>query len=150
MSETDREEFLSSFRHPDGRTRIGFCVMGGAFAEGIDLKQESLIGAIIVGTGLPGISMENELLRRYFDEQGRDGFGYAYTYPGMNNVLQAAGRVIRTVQDKGVIVLLDRRFLTGRYRALFPREWDRVSAVNIWTIGKELEAFWGEGEKDNS
>ena len=150
MSETDREEFLSSFRHPDGRTRIGFCVMGGAFAEGIDLKQESLIGAIIVGTGLPGISMENELLRRYFDEQGRDGFGYAYTYPGMNNVLQAAGRVIRTVHDKGVIVLLDRRFLTGRYRALFPREWDRVSAVNIRTIGKELEAFWGEGEKDNS
>lgn len=146
MQEADREAFLSAFRHPDGRTRIGFCVMGGAFAEGIDLKYESLIGAIIVGTGLPGISMENELLRRYFDERGRDGFNYAYMYPGMNNVLQAAGRVIRTADDRGVIVLLDRRFLSSRYRALFPREWDRVSQVNVRTVGEELRKFWGEEE----
>ncbi len=146
MREADREEFLSAFRHPDGRTRIGFCVMGGAFAEGIDLKHESLIGAIIVGTGLPGISMENELLRQYFDERGRDGFHYAYTYPGMNNVLQAAGRVIRTADDRGVIVLLDRRFTASRYRALFPREWDRVSCVDVRSIGKELAKFWDEGK----
>ena len=149
MSEADRENFLSAFQHPDGTTRIGFAVMGGAFAEGIDLKKESLIGAIIVGTGLPGISLDNDLLRSYFDERGRDGFNYAYQYPGMNNVLQAAGRVIRTVNDRGVIVLLDRRFLSGRYRALFPREWDRVSSVNIRNIRKELDAFWdgGEGNK---
>ncbi|MGI5990222.1 MAG: ATP-dependent DNA helicase [Lachnospiraceae bacterium] len=142
MSEADREEFLAAFRHPDGTTRIGFCVMGGAFAEGIDLKNESLIGAIIVGTGLPGISMENELLRRYFDERGKDGFSYAYRYPGMNNVLQAAGRVIRTRDDRGVIVLLDRRFLGTDYRALFPREWDRVSRVDIGSAGEALRQFW--------
>lgn len=98
--------------------------MGGIFGEGIDLKNEQLIGAIVVGTGLPQISNEREILMGYFEKRLGAGFGYAYRYPGMNKVLQAAGRVIRTVEDVGVIELLDERFLQSEYRALFPREWE--------------------------
>ena len=121
---------------------IGFCVLGGIFSEGIDLKEDSLIGAIIVGTGLPQVGYEREILKGYFDARGDNGFDYAYRFPGMNKVLQAAGRVIRTSDDVGVIVLLDERFLQPSYRALFPREWDRFDAVNHSNISYRIERFW--------
>ena len=121
---------------------IGFCVLGGIFSEGIDLKEDSLIGAIIVGTGLPQVGYEREILKGYFDARGDNGFDYAYRFPGMNKVLQAAGRVIRTSDDVGVIVLLDERFLQPSYRALFPREWDRFDVVNHSNISYRIERFW--------
>lgn len=83
------------------KSLLGFCVMGGIFSEGIDLKHEALIGAAIVGTGLPMVCDEREILRQFYEERGMDGFAYAYQYPGMNKVLQAAGRVIRTQEDRG-------------------------------------------------
>ena len=126
------------------KSLLGFCVMGGIFSEGIDLKNDSLIGAIIVGTGLPQVCNERELLKNYFDAWGEDGFDYAYRYPGMNKVLQAAGRVIRTVDDFGIVVLLDERFLTGAYQRLFPREWEQFEVVTVDTVAKRVERFWNE------
>ncbi|MCI8800900.1 MAG: ATP-dependent DNA helicase [Lachnospiraceae bacterium] len=147
MSEEDREEFLNRFRRPeDGEERIliGFCVLGGIFSEGIDLKNDSLIGAVIVGTGLPQVNSEKEILKGYFDGSEESGFDYAYRYPGMNKVLQAAGRVIRTVEDVGVIALLDQRFLQFAYRRLFPREWEQFEVVTVDTVAKRVERFWDE------
>lgn len=121
---------------------IGFCVLGGIFSEGIDLRQDSLIGCIVVGTGLPQICNERELLKSHFDDEDGNGFDYAYRYPGMNKVLQAAGRVIRTAEDIGVVVLLDERFLGISYKRLFPREWSNYQVINNGTIGEALEDFW--------
>lgn len=124
------------------KSLVGFCVMGGIFSEGIDLTGESLIGACIVGTGLPQVCHEREILRRYYEEQGKNGFDFAYRYPGMNKVLQAAGRVIRTAEDEGVIVLLDDRFLSEESRVLFPREWSDCVVTNQRRFASQLEAFW--------
>ena len=118
--------------------------MGGIFSEGIDLKHDSLIGAIIVGTGIPQIGCERELLKNYFDAQGENGFDYAYRYPGMNKVLQSAGRVIRTAQDIGVVVLLDERFLEPQYKRMFPREWSQYEVVNVSQVSRKIESFWNE------
>ena len=126
------------------RMLIGFCIMGGIFGEGIDLKNDSLIGAIIVGTGLPQVCFERNILANYFDKAGNNGFDYAYRYPGMNKVLQSAGRVIRTAQDIGVVALLDERFLELQYRRMFPREWSQFETVNIDNISKKVEKFWNE------
>ena len=146
MSESDREAFLARFQREDGepqdRTLIGFCVLGGIFGEGIDLKNDSLIGAVIVGTGLPQVCFEREILKEYFDEDGENGFDYAYRYPGLNKVLQAAGRVIRTVEDVGIVALLDERFLQPAYRRLFPREWETFETVTVDTVSKRVERFW--------
>ena len=147
MTESDREEFLNRFRQPENgeeRILIGFCVLGGIFSEGIDLKNDSLIGAVIVGTGLPQVSSEKEILKGYFDGSAESGFDYAYRYPGMNKVLQAAGRVIRTVEDVGIIALLDQRFLQFAYRRLFPREWEQFEVVTVDTVAKRVERFWNE------
>lgn len=142
MSEEEREEFLSHFEESPDKTVIALCVLGGIFGEGIDLKQERLIGAVIVGTGLPMVCNENELFRNFFKESG---FSYAYQYPGMNKVLQAAGRVIRTIQDRGVILLLDERFLQQSYQALFPREWFPHYVVTQQSMQKHLQDFWAKG-----
>lgn len=143
MSEGEREWFLKLFDSFEcRRSLVGFCVNGGIFSEGIDLKDESLIGVIIVGTGLPMICRERELLRQFFDEHSRDGYSYAYVYPGMNKVLQAAGRVIRTETDRGVIELLDDRFLKAEYQRLFPREWDNYMRVSCDTVGENIKGFW--------
>ena len=107
-----------------------------------DLKEERLIGAIIIGTGLPQVNPEQEILKEYFDERGEGGFNYAYQYPGMNKVMQAAGRVIRTVKDKGVIALLDDRFLLPEYVALFPREWESYTVVNRFNVKQAVDGFW--------
>ena len=143
MSEEEREEFLGRFRSPDPeKTLIGFCAIGGIFAEGIDLKHDSLIGAIIVGTGLPMVTNERGLLKERYDMRDWNGFDYAYRYPGMNRVMQAAGRVIRTVHDVGIVVLLDDRFLTNSYRNLFPREWKHYETVSLQTVDYAVESFW--------
>ncbi len=142
MSELQREEFLSNFTSPREKTLVGFCVMGGIFAEGIDLKYEALIGVIVVGTGLPQISNEREILKDFYDRQERAGFAYAFRYPGMNKVLQAAGRVIRTSEDRGVILLLDERFLQQEYQALFPREWEGFQTVVLAQVREVVEGFW--------
>ena len=143
MSEEEREEFLDRFSYASAdQTLIGFCAIGGIFAEGIDLKHDSLIGAIIVGTGLPMVTNERKLLKDRYDTRGWDGFDYAYRYPGMNKVMQAAGRVIRTVEDVGIVALLDERFLTGSYRSLFPREWKNYTTVNLATVSDEIRGFW--------
>ncbi len=141
MTEAEKEEFLQRFEDTSG-TQAAFCVMGGIFSEGIDLKEERLIGTIIVGTGLPQICVEREILKGYFDEKEHNGFDYAYRFPGMNKVLQAAGRVIRTRQDKGVILLLDERFMESQYRALFPREWADIRRITVRDITKEVQDFW--------
>ena len=142
MSETMREEFLSHFQDTPVRTTVGLCVMGGIFGEGIDLKDSRLIGAVVVGTGLPMVCTQNELFRNYFDGKKGTGFNYAYRYPGMNKVLQAAGRVIRTATDRGAILLLDERFLQNSYQSLFPREWFPYDVVSAESIGKHLSDFW--------
>ena len=160
MNEQAREEFLNRFtgnencdlndliqmeiEMEDEKSLLGFCVMGGIFSEGIDLKNDSLIGAVIVGTGLPQVCNERELLKQYFDGWGENGFDYAYRYPGMNTVLQAAGRVIRTVDDFGIVALLDERFLTPAYQRLFPREWKHCEVVSVDRIGRRVERFWDE------
>lgn len=142
MTEQEREDFLEQFQENSQKSVVGLCVTGGVFSEGIDLKYNRLIGAIIIGTGLPMICNERQILRYFFDENGKNGYQYAYVYPGMNKVLQAAGRVIRTEQDEGVIVLLDQRFLTGEYRQLFPREWNQYAVVSQNNIENILDDFW--------
>lgn len=144
MKENDREEFLNSFTtsESDSNSVTGMCVLGGIFSEGIDLKADRLIGAIIVGTGLPMVCKERELLKKFFDIDGENGYDYAYKYPGMNKVLQAAGRVIRTQDDLGIVVLLDERFLQTNYLRLFPREWADFKVVNKDNISDQIEKFW--------
>ena len=146
MREAEREAFLQAFSGETSKRRggslVAFCVLGGIFGEGIDLKKEQLIGAVIVGTGLPQISNEREILMRYYDERAGAGFDYAYRFPGMNKVLQAAGRVIRTTEDVGVIELLDERFLKSDYRGLFPREWEQRRICNVNEVEQMLAEFW--------
>lgn len=149
MTEEDREEFLNHFTEGEKQTSlVGFCVMGGIFGEGIDLKRECLIGALIVGTGLPQICHEREILKRYYDAREMDGFAYAYQYPGMNKVLQSAGRVIRTDEDRGVILLLDERFGQPQYRSIFPREWEDYEFCTLQSVSGKLQRFWSESEKE--
>lgn len=142
MSEEEREKFLERFNENSQNTLIAFCVMGGIFGEGIDLKNEKLIGTIIVGTGLPQISNEKQILKEYYDDCGENGFDYAFRYPGINKVLQAAGRVIRTAEDYGVIILLDERFLQRNYEALYPREWNDRKICSINNVEKLVTDFW--------
>lgn len=142
MSEEEREGFLQAFENHPSDSLVAFCVLGGIFGEGIDLKAEQLIGAIIVGTGLPQIGNEREILKEYYDKKAGEGFDYAYRYPGMNKVLQAAGRVIRTIEDRGVIALLDERFLENSYLRLFPREWTKYQICNQQNVKKTALQFW--------
>lgn len=142
MSEAARDAFLMAFRQQREGTLLGFCVLGGVFSEGIDLKKDSLIGAAIVGTGLPQVGQERELLKRYFDVQGLSGFDYAYRFPGMNKVLQAAGRVIRTAEDVGLVLLLDERFLQESYKVLYPREWEQIEVMDCTNAAGKLAAFY--------
>ena len=142
MSETEREEFLDAFREENSKSLIGFCVLGSIFSEGIDLTGRRLIGVMIVGTGIPQICEERERIRAYFDRKGKKGYDYAYRYPGMNKVLQAAGRVIRTAEDTGTILLMDDRFLLRENQMLLPEEWDSYYEVNLYNYEKVLKQFW--------
>lgn len=149
MTELEREEFLEEFTEETEETLVGFCVMGGIFSEGIDLIGNRLIGAAVVGTGLPQVNCEREILKGYYDEKGEQGFDYAYRYPGMNKVLQAAGRVIRTKEDTGAILLMDERFLNRDYRNLFPREWNDACTCTLGNVEKHLQAFWDVSEEND-
>ena len=142
MTEAERESFLQEFQEDSEETLVGMCVMGGIFGEGIDLKKDRLIGALIVGTGLPMVCNEREILKHYYDIRRMDGFAYAYLYPGMNKVMQSAGRVIRTEEDRGVILLLDERFGQAQYRNIFPREWAGFETCTVRNVAARLEDFW--------
>ena len=142
MGEQEREKFLEEFDRNRDNSLVGFCVMGGVFSEGIDLTADRLIGAIIVGTGLPQVCNDREILKGYFYARGMRGFDYAYLYPGINKVLQSAGRVIRTETDRGIILLLDERFSQRQYRDSFPREWKNCQVCNAATLEDHLESFW--------
>ena len=142
MTENERNDFLQRFRQDNPKTLVGFAVMGGIFGEGIDLVGRRLSGAVVVGVGLPGISLERELIREYFAAAINAGFEYAYQYPGINRVLQAAGRVIRSETDRGVVLLIDQRYATFRYRSLLLEQWATIRVRNHRQLAKELEQFW--------
>ena len=143
MSYAEKESFLAEFKEDSGVLRLGFCVLGGSFSEGIDLPGSRLIGSIIVGVGLPGISNERNIMKEHFDNTRENGYDYAYTYPGMNRVLQAAGRVIRTEKDKGVVVLIDDRYATEQYKNMFPMQWREIKySHDAQNLAEIVKNFW--------
>ena len=143
LDDAARAAFLEQFSPSPTKTLLGFGVMGGIFGEGVDLVGDRLIGCAIVGVGLPQVNPRQEILRRYYDEAGGTGFDYAYRFPGMNKVLQAAGRVIRTSEDKGVVLLLDDRFARAEYTRLFPRHWHQLQYLRSTTeLEQQLATFW--------
>ena len=145
LDDAARAAFLAKFTPDPQKTLLGFGVMGGIFGEGVDLTGDRLIGCAIVGVGLPQVNPRQEILKRYYDEASGTGFDYAYRYPGMNKVLQAAGRVIRTQDDRGVVLLLDDRFTRSEYARLFPKHWvHRKYLRRTETLKTELEHFWAE------
>ena len=148
MDEEERENFLRAFEMGREKSLIGFGVLGGIFSEGIDLTNEKLIGTLIIGTGLPQVCNEREILKSYFDQKGLYGFDYAYRYPGMNKVLQAAGRVIRTEDDRGVILLLDERFQREKGKEIFPKEWADCERCQLDIVEEKIRLFW-EKQTDN-
>ena len=148
MDEEERENFLRAFEEGRENSLIGFGVLGGIFSEGIDLTNEKLIGTMIIGTGFPQVCNEREILKNYFDQKGLSGFDYAYRYPGMNKVLQAAGRVIRTEDDRGVILLLDERFQREKGKEIFPKEWADCERCRLDFVEEKIRLFW-EKQTDN-
>ena len=151
MDRKERQAFLDRFSEDNRRALLGFTVMGGIYAEGIDLTGRRLIGAIVIGVGLPQPTPENEAIREYYDDALEAGREYAYVYPGMNRVLQAAGRVIRTETDRGVVVLIDDRFSEPLYRRLMPNHWRGLKYVgDLPSLSHLLSRFWGAGGKDGA
>ena len=151
MDRKERQAFLDRFSEDNRRALLGFTVMGGIYAEGIDLTGRRLIGAIVIGVGLPQPTPENEAIREYYDDALEAGREYAYVYPGMNRVLQAAGRVIRTESDRGVVVLIDDRFSEPLYRRLMPNHWRGLKYVgDLPSLSHLLSRFWGAGGKDGA
>ncbi len=157
MTYAEREAFIASFTPDSTELLVGFCVLGGSFSEGVDLPGRCLIGTVIVGVGIPALSSERNIMREYYDETrtgddfetagGSEGYAYAYTYPGMTHVLQAAGRVIRRPEDYGVVVLLDDRYAAEPYLSLYPEHWEQVSAVeDASSLYEYLAAFWETAE----
>ncbi len=143
MSDKDRGKFIAAFQSEVTRSLAGFAVMGGVFGEGIDLVGERLVGAVVVGVGLPQLSLERDLIRGYFDQKNGLGFEYAYAYPGLNRVIQAAGRVIRSETDRGVVLLIDARFGEQRYRELLPGWWSVNRVRNETELTQRVREFWG-------
>lgn len=147
MDATARQAFLTQFKTEPEQTLLGFCVLGGIFSEGIDLRGDRLIGVAIVSVGLPGINAETNLIRDYYDHQNGQGFAYAYQLPGMNNVLQAAGRLIRSMHDTGIILLLDQRFASRRYTELFPPHWQYFQTIgSLPQLEATIDNFWQQTE----
>ena len=143
MDDISKEGFLSMFEENPEKTTVGLCVVGGAFGEGIDLVSDRLIGVVVVGVGLPQLCFERDLIKEHFAESEENGFDYAYVNPGMNRVAQAVGRVIRSESDRGIVLLIDDRFLSQTYRDLFKNEWNHYEVV---TSKEDIEAqvkdFW--------
>jgi DNA excision repair protein ERCC-2 len=145
MSEEQRQAYLERFSQDTDETLVGFAVLGGIFGEGIDLKGEQLTGVAIVGVGLPGMCIERDLIRDHYERKGRLGFEFAYQYPGINRVLQAAGRVIRSESDQGVILLIDRRYHQHRYRQMLPDNWNPRPINHQTHLEEKIRSFW-EGD----
>lgn len=142
MNEKQREEFLDKFKDKE-KNILAFCVMGGIFSEGIDLRGDNLIGTIITGVGLPQVCFEREIIKDYYNNINSSGYDYSYTYPGMNKVLQSVGRVIRTETDKGIAVLIDDRFFTTKYKMMMPKEWENMKFVrDKGELKENIESFW--------
>ena len=144
MSDDERSVFIERFAAGNAETLVGFAVMGGLFSEGIDLVGDRLTGAVIAGIGLPGVCPERNLIRDYYEQRNGLGFEFAYLYPGINRVLQAAGRVIRSEKDKGVILLIDERFVQHRIQSLFPKKWSPVHVLTVDDVGKRVYSFWNK------
>ena len=145
LDDTGRADFLARFVPHPASTLLGFAVMGGIFGEGVDLAGDRLIGCAIVGVGLPQVNPRQEMLRRYYEAQAGCGFDYAYRYPCMNKVLQAAGRVVRTPQDRGVVLLLDDRFAQTDTARLFPSHWQHIRYLpDTAALTAALDAFWNK------
>ena len=143
LKDVEKEAFLANFQAQNEQVVLGFCVLGGVFSEGIDLKKNRLIGSIIVSVGLPQISKEQEELKKYFDEKNQQGFYYIYQLPGFNKIMQAAGRVIRTEEDRGVILLIDQRFGRKDYMQLYPAHWSKGVVVHdLNSMLNQLKQFW--------
>jgi len=150
MNNDERQDFLNQFQEDPKETLVAFCVLGGIFSEGIDLRGDRLIGVAIVSVGLPGLSAENNLIRDYYDEENGHGFEYAYQMPGLNNVLQAAGRLIRSSHDAGIILLLDQRFASSRYTKFYPQHWRNYRRVNsVQQLTADVDNFWKERPDEN-
>ncbi|RLC05793.1 MAG: ATP-dependent DNA helicase [Deltaproteobacteria bacterium] len=143
LTEVDREHFLQKFSRHNSSTLVGFAVMGGVFGEGIDLVGDRLTGAAVVGVGMPPPNLERELINAYFAEQYDAGYEFAYIFPGFNKVLQASGRVIRSETDRGVVLLIDRRFASRNYQSMFPDDWNPTGVHDPGDISQVLEDFWG-------
>lgn len=143
MQEEDKEKFLNEFMENPSKTTIGMAVLGGAFSEGIDLVSTRLIGAIVIGLGLPTVSYERDKMKTYFESVGKNGFDFAYVYPGMNKIMQAAGRVIRSENDVGLVVFIDERFSYFKYKSLLKEQYKNAYYIkDIETIERTVDKFW--------
>ena len=152
MTVAERDAFIAAFAEASGKLKVGFCVLGGSFSEGVDLPGNSLIGVIILGVGIPGLSSLRNIMAEHYnlDREG-EGYAYAYTYPGMNRVLQAAGRVIRRPEDKGVVVLLDDRYAAPPYTSLYPEHWkDMVAVGDPASLNDHLRKFWERVDEEDT
>ncbi|MBE6670092.1 MAG: ATP-dependent DNA helicase, partial [Ruminococcaceae bacterium] len=146
MSYSQRREFIEFFADDRCVLRVGFCVLGGSFSEGIDLPGDRLIGTVIFGVGLPGISNEQNIIKEYYDFKGCDGYDFAYTYPGFNNVLQAAGRVIRSENDKGIIIFADERYAEEKYKRMMPERYRGLRCyADLEDLAFDIKEFWRNG-----
>ena len=148
MSNTDKINFLKKFKSNPKRTTLGFCVLGGSFSEGIDLVDDRLIGIVVIGVGLPSMSFENDLISNYYDNNGLNGFTFAYINPGINKVMQAVGRLIRSDTDCGVALLIDDRYTHKNYSELFKNVWQnnkRVSSLSM--MRNEIDSFYRKEDK---
>lgn len=143
MLSESKEEFLDNFIENTLITNVGVCVLGGSFSEGIDLVGDRLIGVVVIGIGLPTVSFENNLKKDYFDSLGLNGYEYSYLNVGLNKVTQAVGRVIRTKDDKGMVLLIDKRFKYKTYEDLFLNAWSNYKVIKkADDIKEEVEKFY--------
>ena len=142
MSEKERESFLNLFENTS-ELLIAFAVLGGLFSEGIDLTGDKLIGCMVISVGLPSLGGERTFIKDYYDHSLHKGFEYAYRYPGFNKVMQAAGRVIRSEEDKGWVILVDQRYAKNYYKELYPPEWRHYKILNNQKmLLQDIKKFW--------
>lgn len=144
LSEKKRRQYLDRFNQFGQKTLLAFAVMGGQFSEGIDLTGDKLSGVIIAGVGLPKLSPERDIMKQYYDHTTGQGYAHAYLFPGFNKVQQAAGRVIRSENDRGFVLLIDDRYQEQTYKELFPSEWQPEIVANTEELTESLQTFWGE------
>ena len=145
MEETDKIAFLNIFELNPSKTKLGLAIIGGSFSEGIDLVSDRLIGAVVVGIGMPKINYVSDNIASYYEKNGLDGKNYAYIYPGMNKVMQAVGRVIRSEDDKGAVLLIDERYMTNQYQDLFKKEWSHYEVVlSLDEVREAISSFYNK------